>query len=66
MKEFSDRYNALSDDQRHILWGLSIEHEIRFMELEKKRMLSDFRKATKAINDRIKIMKANLDRGLKP
>lgn len=64
MKEFSDRYNALPDEHRNILWGLSIEHEIRFMELEKKRLLADFRKATKAINDRIKVMKSNLERGL--
>lgn len=60
MSKHSDRYNNLPFEDRQMLNGLMIESEIRFMELEKKRMLADFRKAVRAINERVKVMRRNL------
>lgn len=62
MSGHSDRYNSLPFEDRHMLNGLMIEAEIRFIELEKKRMLADFRKAIRVINERVKVMRRNLEK----
>lgn len=61
MSEHSERYNHLPFEDRKMLNGLMIEAEIRFIELEKKRMLADFRKNVRAINDRVKNMRRHLE-----
>lgn len=61
MSEHSERYNNLPFEDRKMLNGLMIEAEIRFIELEKKRMLADFRKNVRAINDRVKNMRRHLE-----
>lgn len=61
MSHHSDRYNSLPFEDRKMLNGLMIEAEIRFIELEKKRMLADFRKNVRAINDRVKNMRRHLE-----
>lgn len=61
MSKHSERYNNLSFEDRKMLNGLMIETEIRFIELEKKRMLADFRKNVRAINDRVKSMRRQLE-----
>lgn len=62
MSQHSDRYNNLPFEDRQMLNGLMIEAEIRFIELEKKRMLADFRKAVRAINDRVRRMRQQLEK----
>lgn len=62
MSEHSEKYNALPDDQRFMINAMLVEAEIRIVEVEKKRMLSEYRKAIKAHNDRIKNMRAHLKR----
>ena len=62
MSEHSGRYNSLPFEDRQMLNGLMIEAEIRFIELEKKRMLADFRKAVRVINERVKVMRRNLEK----
>lgn len=62
MSKHSDRYNSLPFEDRRMLNGLMIEAEIRFIELEKKRMLADFRKAVRVINERVKVMRRNLEK----
>lgn len=62
MSQHSDRYNNLPFEDRQMLNGLMIEAEIRFIELEKKRMLADYRKAVRAINERVKNMRRQLDK----
>lgn len=57
MSDYSERFNALPTDDRMMLNGLMLEAEIRFIELEKKRMLADYRKAVNAINARLTNMK---------
>lgn len=61
MSKHSDRYNSLLFEDRQMLKALMIEAEIRFIELEKKRMLVDFRKAVRAINERMKNMRRHLE-----
>lgn len=61
MSEHSERYNNLPFEDRKMLNGLMIEAEIRFIELEKKRMLADFRKNVRVINDRVKNMRRQLE-----
>ncbi|MGP5441844.1 hypothetical protein [Pseudomonas helleri] len=61
MSEHSDRYNSLQLEDRQMLNALMVEAEIRFIELEKKRMLADFRKNFRAINDRVKNMRRHLE-----
>ena len=61
MSEHSDRYNNLPFEDRKMLNALMVEAEIRFIELEKKRMLADFRKNVRAINDRVKNMRRHLE-----
>ena len=61
MSRHSDRYNNLPIEDRQTLNALMIEAEIRFMELEKKRMLADFRKGVRAINERVKRMRRHLE-----
>lgn len=61
MSEHSERYNNLPFEDRKMLNGLMIEAEIRFIELEKKRMLADFRKNVRVINDRVKNMRRHLE-----
>ena len=61
MSEHSDRYNSLQLEDRQMLNALMVEAEIRFIELEKKRMLADFRKNVRAINDRVKNMRRHLE-----
>lgn len=61
MSEHSDRYNSLPFKDRQMLNALMVEAEIRFIELEKKRMLADFRKNVRAINDRVKNMRRHLE-----
>lgn len=63
MSDNSEQFNSLPIEQRRLLNALRIEDEIKFIELEKKRMLSDFRGAIKAHNDRIKRMKQFLRNG---
>lgn len=65
MSEYSDKYNALPDDQRFMINAMLIEAEIRIIEAEKKRMLSEYRRTIKAHNARIKNMQHHL-RGIKP
>ena len=60
MSEHSDKYNALPDDQRFMINAMLIEAEIRIIEAEKKRMLSEYRRAIKAHNARIKNMQHHL------
>ncbi len=62
MSEHSEKYNALPSDQRWMINGMLIEAEIRIIEVEKKRMLSEYRKAIKAHNARIKSMRDHLRR----
>ena len=62
MSKHSDRYNSLPFEDRKMLNDLMIEAEIRFIELEKKRMLADFRKAIRVINERVKVMRRNLEK----
>lgn len=62
MSAWSDSYNALPDDQRFMLNALMIEAEIRFVELEKKRIVSEARKAITEHNNRIYRMRQHLDR----
>ena len=62
MSRHSERYNSLPFEDRQMLNGLMIEAEIRFIELEKKRMLADFRKAVRVINERVKVMRRNLEK----
>lgn len=57
MSDHSERFNALPIDDRMMLNGLMLEAEIRFIELEKKRMLADYRKSVSAINARLTNMK---------
>lgn len=61
MNRHSNRYNNLPIEDRQTLNALMIEAEIRFIEQEKKRMLADFRKGVRAINERVKIMRRNLE-----
>ena len=61
MSELSDRYNSLPFKDRQMLNALMVEAEIRFIELEKKRMLADIRKNVRAINDRVKNMRRHLE-----
>lgn len=61
MSHHSDRYNSLPLEDRQMLNALMVEAEIRFIELEKKRMLADFRKNVRAINDRVKNMRRHLE-----
>ena len=61
MSHHSDRYNNLPFEDRQMLNALMIEAEIRFIELEKKRMLADFRNSVRAINARLKNMRRHLD-----
>ncbi|WP_223513863.1 hypothetical protein [Pseudomonas sp. GL-R-26] len=61
MSQHSDRYNNLPFEDRQTLNALMIEAEIRFIELEKKRMLADFRNGVRAINARLKNMRRHLD-----
>lgn len=61
MSEQSDRYNSLPLEDRQMLNALMVEAEIRFIELENKRMLADFRKNVRAINDRVKNMRRHLE-----
>ena len=61
MSRHSDRYNSLPFEDRQMLNTLMVEAEIRFIELEKKRMLADFRKNVRAINDRVKNMRRQLE-----
>ena len=61
MSRHSDRYNSLPFEDRQMLNTLMVEAEIRFIELEKKRMLADFRKNVRAINDRVKNMRRHLE-----
>ena len=61
MSEHSDRYNSLQLEHRQMLNALMVEAEIRFIELEKKRMLADFRKNVRVINDRVKNMRRHLE-----
>lgn len=61
MSRHSDRYNSLPFEDRQMLNALMVEAEIRFIELEKKRMLADFRKNVRAINDRVKNMRRHLE-----
>ena len=61
MSEHSDRYNSLPFEDRQMLNALMIEAEIRFIELEKKRMLADFRKVVRVLNERVKVMRRHLD-----
>lgn len=61
MSRHSDRDNSLPFEDRQMLNALMVEAEIRFIELEKKRMLADFRKNVRVINDRVKNMRRHLE-----
>lgn len=61
MSEYSDQYNALPDDHRALLNALMIEAEIRFVKLEKKRLVAESRKAITEHNNRIFRMQKHLD-----
>jgi hypothetical protein len=61
MSKHSDRFNDLPIDDRKMLSAMMIEAEIRFIELEKKRMLADFKSNVRAINVRLKNMRRHLD-----
>jgi len=60
MSIHADRYNDLPFETRTICSALMIENEIRLVEIEKKRMLSEYRKAIRAHNERIKRMRQHL------
>lgn len=66
MSQHSDRYNNLPFEDRQMLNSLMIEAEIRFIELEKKRMLADFRKGVREINERLKRMRQQLEKVTPP
>lgn len=61
MSKHSDRYNSLSLEDRQMLNVMLVEAEIRLIEMEKKRVLADFRKSVRAINDRVKSMRRHLE-----
>lgn len=61
MSKHSDRYNSLPLEDGQMLNALMVEAEIRFIELEKKSMLADFRKNVRVINDRVKNMRRHLE-----
>ena len=61
MSRHSDRYNSLPFEDRQMLNALMVEAEIRLIEMEKKRMLSDFRKGLRALNERVKNMRRHLE-----
>lgn len=61
MSKHSDRYNNLPLEDRQMLNVMLVEAEIRLLEMEKKRVLADFRKSVRAINDRVKIMRRHLE-----
>lgn len=61
MSEHSDAYNALPYEQRVMLNALMIEAEIRFVELEKKRIVSESRKAITEHNNRLFRMRKQLE-----
>lgn len=60
MTESADKFNALPFEQRVLLNRLRMEDEIRFIESEKKRILSDFRRSTREIDARLKRMRQHL------
>ena len=61
MSKHSDRYNNLPLEDRQMLNVMLVEAEIRLLEMEKKRVLADFRKSARAINDRVKSMRRHLE-----
>ena len=61
MGEHSDAYNALPYEQRIMLNALMIEAEIRFVEIEKKRIVKEARKAITEHNNRLFRMRKQLD-----
>lgn len=61
MSKWSEKYNALPDDQRYALNALMLEAEIRFVEIEKKRIVSESRKALTEHNNRLHRMRKQLD-----
>lgn len=61
MSRHSDRYNSLPFEDRQMLNALMVEAEIRLIEMEKKRMLGDFRKGVRALNERVKNMRRHLE-----
>ena len=62
MSDYSDKYNALPDDQRFMVNALLIEAEIRFVESEKKRIVREARKAITEHSNRIFRMRQQLDK----
>lgn len=60
MSDWSNKYNALPDEERFMLNALMIEAEIRFVELEKKRIVSEARKAITEHNNRLYRMRKQL------
>jgi hypothetical protein len=65
MSANSDKYNALPIEIRTLICGLMIEAEIRVVELEKRRILQEAKKAMAAHSERIKRMREFL-RSLEP
>lgn len=61
MSKSSDMFNALPVETRKILVTQMIAAEIRFVTLEKQRIVSDARKAMTAHNNRIHAMQKHLD-----
>lgn len=61
MSRHSDRYNSLPFEDRQMLNALMVEAEIRLIEMEKKRMLGDFRKGVRTLNERVKNMRRHLE-----
>lgn len=61
MSDHSDAYNELPYEQRIMLNALMIEAEIRLVELEKKRIVGEARKAITNHNNRLFRMRKQLE-----
>jgi len=62
MSEATDRYNALPDEQRWMLWELMCEEQIRMIAQDEKRIKADSDRAVRAGRDRAKRIQQELDR----
>ena len=60
MSEYSEKFNALSIEQRLMVNVLMLEAEIRLVEKEKRRLASEHAVAIAAHDERIRRMKNHL------
>jgi len=62
MSKWSDKFNKLPDDVRHIGAAREAELRIQHLELEKERLIKRHRQSLREINDHIKNCKQWLAR----